>query len=84
MFVDSRTLANFGTCIREPAKMENKIDPAYLRECFIPQGIVGCGWISGHYNISDRMRNDNGTSAALLLRSIREGIHPFRPDTVTH
>lgn len=83
MFVDSRALVNLATSIREPAEMANKIDLAFLRERFNPRDIRTFGWVPGYYNIADGMTKDNRTSAALLLRALREGIHPNHPDSTS-
>lgn len=45
MYVDSRALLNLATNIRETTEDFNKIDFAFLRECFIPHTVSTFGWI---------------------------------------
>lgn len=73
---------NLSTSIREPAEVANKIDLAFIRENFVPQRVSTIGWTPGYHNIADGMTKDNRTSAALLLRVFREGMHPNHPDTI--
>lgn len=80
MVIDSRALVNLATSIREPTEAANKVDLAFIRENFKPLTIRTIAWTPGYHNIADGLTKDNRTSASLLLRALRTGIHPHHPD----
>lgn len=84
LLVDSRSLMNLATSVREPIEPLNKVDLAFLRENFLLSSINEIGWLPGYHNFADGMTKDNKTSAALLLHAFREGTFPRHPDTITN
>lgn len=84
MLMDSRSLLNLSTSIKQPTEAANKLDLALLRESFHLQSICAYGWVPGHYNIADALTKDNRETSALLLKTLREGTYPRHPNTYMH
>lgn len=79
---DSRSLFDLATTVHEPLEPMNKVDLAAIRQLFRPNGINAISWSPGHYNATDALTKNNATTAALLLKVLREGIYAFHPDRV--
>lgn len=77
---DSRSLYDLTTTVHEPLEPLNKVDLASIRQLFLPSKIGTIAWIPGHYNISDALTKNNLVTAALLHKTLREGIYPHHPD----
>lgn len=82
LFVDSRSLVSLSTSIREPEEAINKLDLAFLRENFTPRALNALCWLPGYSNIADGLTKENRTTAALLLKVCREGLHPIHPEAI--
>lgn len=80
---DSRALYDLSTTVHEPTEPLNKVDLASIRQLFLPTKISTIAWTPGHYNISDALTKNNLVSAALLLKTLREGRYPHHPDRLT-
>eukprot|EP00171_Calliarthron_tuberculosum_P003964 IDg3964t1 len=77
---DSRSISNLIFTTKEPAEALNRVDIAAMREAFSKGALQAISWCSGHYLVADTMTKDNKTSAALLLKALREGIDPSHPE----
>lgn len=85
MIMDSRALVNLATQLLEPKEAVNKLYLAFIRENFTQLAIRTIAWTTGYYNIADGLTKDNTTSASLIIRALRTGLHPHYPDLmITH
>lgn len=81
LIIDSRSLFKLATSTKEPEEALNKVDIAAIREAYSCQQIRTISWCPGYYLVADAMTKDNRTSAALLLKTLREGsCYPHHPE----
>ena len=81
--IDSRCLFNLITTIKQPEEAMNRADLAIIREAFATGRLQAVNWTPGYYLIVDALTKDNRTSAAHLLKALREGIYPKHPATIS-
>lgn len=83
MTFDSRALFNLSTSVHEPVEALNKVDLAAIRELYNPSQVGTISWSPGHYNPTEALTKNNLTTAALLLKILKEGMFVHHPDRLT-
>lgn len=82
LLIDSRTLHNLTTTTHDPTEAINKIDLAAIRQHFTQNFIRHIGCITEHYNLADPRTKNNRNTAALLLKTFRDGSYPRYVDSI--
>ncbi len=77
---DSRSVFNLSSTTKEPEERVNKLDLAAMREAHENGELAVISRTPGYYLVADALTKDNRETAALLLRTLRDGLYPLHPE----
>lgn len=80
LIVDSRSTFKLATSTKEPEEALNKVDISAIRQAFNQNDLQAISWCPGYFLVADALTKDNRTSAALLLKVLREGSYEHHPE----
>ena len=80
--IDSKSLLHLSTTTKEPEEALNKVDIASVRENYDAGHLGVVRWSPGYLHIPDGLTKDNNVTAALLTKTLKDGLHCHHPDCV--